>query len=584
MARLDDLPYEVLVLIAKYILNPPHHHQLRLPQIEYLNNFSQCSRRLHAVSIPILYETFDERHHNLFQFCRSIVGNPELARHVKKYVGQRVKPRRSSELSGQASLTSAEVQNLREAVASTGKFLSDADVAGCILQRILGRRSGHFHWEALTAFLLCYLPNLQTLELRSFKLGYESLARAMYVVSMLQHVFHRAAELRKGGKGGNFPLMKVTDVLLLFHTPAESYPLDPIMPLISMCTTKCVIRNLKNPPTQAWYGGPLHFGSSGLTHLELLESSIEQNPGFIGLFPSLKTLVYNDEPRLGNGRSPLPVWLPESLLHLSSCLEVLIVTSTRSRDEDYSALVPFECLRQFEKLRDIAMDETFLLPHYPGVGLFPRVHLTLPRSLERLRLRNCTDKLLDELLLFLNHKEEAVPLLKEVYLCFKKEEIENDHFWALKKLELVEDLARGFGIKFHIDVYAIRDSCRVLWGSSTELLHQEVWRLMGGNKAACEIRQSISSMAPTVGGHFQLFYRKRLRNNMRKGELVEVFPVMFCQVDFGCMHDNQVVNRVITHLCKYSPKLNLHFKQNSLDSAFAENQIADLIVCEWTKS
>jgi len=149
---LNNLPLEITVHVIRQI---EHRYPGDLAAIP------RCCRYLHQVAMPILYSSFTERGVlSMPLFLRTILYRPDLARYVKTF---------------SIYLTIARDHNpsgcpdsdlLRSLKPMIDDQLEDICPGDALFKRSWSRSLiNHRNWDAISALVICLLPNLSTLTL-----------------------------------------------------------------------------------------------------------------------------------------------------------------------------------------------------------------------------------------------------------------------------------------------------------------------------------------------------------------------------------------------------------------------------------
>ena len=167
---LNDLPNEVLNNICAYVETSSYG------QKGDLTSLSRTSRRLHILIEPRLYSSLDDKKQgSLLKYLRTLLETPSLRRHVKVYKGCQTTTVRPVPAGGFSTLYSGryEIANGADLTPLFGDNLKAVRKAVDFITFLAEEKDGDRwlediiagSWHAVTALVLCLLPNLQSLHL-----------------------------------------------------------------------------------------------------------------------------------------------------------------------------------------------------------------------------------------------------------------------------------------------------------------------------------------------------------------------------------------------------------------------------------
>lgn len=404
----NRIPTEALIDIFKYAGVDE--------TISSWRSLASVNQRFNGIVIPMLYSRFDETSRSSVpRFLRTALANPELANHVRIYVG-----------SGIASGESLDVSTLGE---------SDFEACKTIVERMEPRpemvadwmlRIREGNWHALTSILLVLLSNLEDLELigyREDEAGHMRCALGM------------SARLQQSGTTGQFSLEHLTDISLSAPTPQEEYEpygsrLTPEPEYLCFSDTVpfLMLPSVDSVAISRLSSGEMeHNGwAAAISHeplnlrvrdLELNDTCLDMDwlHRFLHHFPLLRRFSYNHVAE-EQGPDFLPQRIGRAIAHLRPCLEELEISSLCEQNGKYTTPREIGSLAGFERLRSIDVEGNILFGDIdPEDWSTPLWNLgdILPGTLESLIIRNFDSQSFD-LRELLPVKEEKFPELKRV--------------------------------------------------------------------------------------------------------------------------------------------------------------------------
>lgn len=422
---IEKLSNEVLHEIAVCLGNL-HRGKVALSQL------ALCSRHLNIITTPILYQTVNQSGEQaLPALLKAILAKPELGNHITTYNAAIVDEDAELDMSAYTDEDFTRCQS-----AMTISHISEHDSEALMTSVRTGQ------WQALTAFLLLSVPNLEVLNMTAYHDIYEYPGYG--VASALQ----RVARLQQNGDISGPSLQKLKTVSVTYYDTENGLSYSDINPFLAIPSVKHF--KVFKFSQEDEYSGHLPTKSHAET-LEIQYSAL--HPGFLTdflrCFPNLKELSYEHAGGIIGCNEFLPQNLGSGIHHLKPCLEMLSASGAAEGDDDDDPMA-IGSLADFEKLTSIDMWEGILLGPERGTGRI-RLAEILPTSLTELKLQQCVWSCLDALEDFLAHAAQSTPLLKIIVIDFGMEWMGAPHHTdAADAARLVEEFdAIGIKLTLH---------------------------------------------------------------------------------------------------------------------------------------
>jgi hypothetical protein len=404
----ERFPDEVLIGIVHYVGLDG--------RVSSWRNLTSVNRTLHCIVTPLLYEQFTEANYSSApKLLRTVLANPNLATGIRRYKGSGIPNAHPQDHVRSLSLLYAAptfIRNLHQSVLEKGGLVEGEFLDVSALQEVdffnfqeTMKRIGcqdrkdwvsdirKGKWHAVTSMLLLLLTNLEELELLEYRHDIEA--------GYLEYALGIAARLQSYTFTSHFSLKHLTRVSLSACPPPQR--MDPFKPLPDpeYLYLADVIPFFKLPSIKsmsisrlvAVEGNdyvPPDFPSKDLKfttrELELTESCLEmwRFAQLLRTFTCLRRLVYN---HVAERVDFLPQEIGRAILHLTPCLEELVVSYAVEENGYNNSPEKIGSLAMFEKLRKIEIEGPILLG-YPSSwdGSMPDIQLCniLPRPLETL--------------------------------------------------------------------------------------------------------------------------------------------------------------------------------------------------------
>ncbi|KAH6668981.1 hypothetical protein B0J14DRAFT_154060 [Halenospora varia] len=336
-----------------------------------LQKLASCSRRLHKITLPVLYSHYREHQEHtdtatkencLQLFLCQILEKPELANYVQVYHGlardnqdfdDNVVDEDYWHDDDSLDMSSLEEKHW-EAISDLLDMVTNHDVDEAAKWGLAIKRGS---WDATTAFLLSILPNLEELEFEGY-----SYTDAVYPYIM--RVLSRAKSKQERGDSGRGSLHKLSRVALEYWDTECGLSLNLLVPYLTL------------PSVESFYGRMLDQSnydeddrSASLRAelklqtktLYLVHSSISQDilEVFFGAFDSLERLIY-DHHTVGNPEFE-PPRVMAALSHLAPTLKELTLLNLDGVGASSYENFPVGSLRGCEKLKKLDMNARMLI-------------------------------------------------------------------------------------------------------------------------------------------------------------------------------------------------------------------------------
>jgi hypothetical protein len=346
---INNLPNEVIVSIIRHV---PAYAKSDFPVVPHcqhsLLQLALCSRSLHALVEPILYEYF---HHNdkspvcaVQLFLRMILVRPDLAQQVK---GIRTMASDSEYDDGRLDVSCFKVEDwarIRNKIEEVDGSTQERD------EWVKDLEKGH--WEAMAALILTLTPNLRILKFKEWPYDdspYPNLMRTLSRARQLQ--VERQAE-------NQFALWNLNKVMQNHYDTEGGLSIDQLAPLLAIPSVKTfwgkMICDEGAADMDEW---PL--SNIDLTHIEelsLFYISMDHDTiiRFLRCFPRLKKLYY----RHGDAgyEDFEPPRLMAALSHLKPHLQDLTIINDNKVARSGIDHYPIGSLSSFKPLRRLQAD------------------------------------------------------------------------------------------------------------------------------------------------------------------------------------------------------------------------------------
>jgi hypothetical protein len=451
---------------------------------------SRVCKDFHTFTEPYLYSRFDQISENgeeLPLLLRTLLEKPHLGHLVKSYVGTCFKA------------TNIEMASYREfsilgshrdsfpllipqlicagiwSFAMPTEWWQDFN-GGPEDFDVWTRQMKNGNWDALTALLLCFLPNIEEFNLFEYASvnGYPFIEAVFKRATWLQNQslpiniespgyqdlyaygeehpeFQKAMRLWKSApkrEDLNFGMTKLRRVNISCNH-AEAYPFVGL--LVHHAFPFLALKSVKKFSGHMMMEGdehiPVHdFQTTDLTihHTAFFEGMSEP---FLASFKSLKRLVSNMDYNFAvaeehwNLYELVPSHVSQAIAHLSDSLEELSLTQEKGTDvigEDPDVFLPLESLTSFGKLRKLEASAEILLGRRPRRPSLPAslrspddVVVTyqsqriqhfismFPESLKYLTITHCDPAILGVIMPFLSSRVGSPQKLVEINLEFR---------------------------------------------------------------------------------------------------------------------------------------------------------------------
>ncbi|KAE9364555.1 hypothetical protein N431DRAFT_388744 [Stipitochalara longipes BDJ] len=387
---LHALPDELLIFVLR-----------QLESRNDLSNLALCSRRFHNLALPVLYSSFKDDGALLrtLPFLSTIVRRPDLVRYVKNVA----------------------IDGRDFALFPPGPFDEDWDPIEAALKRIFEDESldlrvrwrGAFYewenWDAVTALVICLLPNMATLNLPFYP------GHGDHVPKYIPYVISQAAQLQMSNLQPTHYLRKLRQ-LTIANSPKGPTPLDCILPFLklgSLSTFTCFALELfeeyidliKELP--AMDTTQVSFPHSDF-HSVLFAEFLKKLPHLTHL-----SYIHQSDDKYYEPNDFVPPTIREGLMHSKHCLQELTLVNDNEAFELFTwgseppplgSLVEFEKLRQLDATVYTLVGRAYTLRsgHSQNDEVRSAINLSLsemnvqfveslPQSLEGLVVRNCAE-------------------------------------------------------------------------------------------------------------------------------------------------------------------------------------------------
>ncbi|KAH8671832.1 hypothetical protein BGZ60DRAFT_537282 [Tricladium varicosporioides] len=336
-----------------------------------LRRLASCSRRLHKITLPVLYSHYREHQEytdtatkeNCLQlFLCQILERPELAKYVQVWHG-----------------LARDNQNLEDNINEDYWYDDNPldmsrleqkhwDAIHDLLTLVTNHNNDeskkwasaikHGSWDAVTALLLSVLPNLEELE-------FEGYSYTDTVYPYLTRVLSRAKTDQDLGNTGPGSLHRLRRVALEYWDTESGLFLDPLIPYLTLPSVKSFYGRMLNQSTYDDDNdrlAPLRAGLKLHTKtLYLVHSSISQSifEVFFSAFDRLERVIY-DHHTVGNPKFE-PPRIMAALAHLAPTLKELTLLNLEGVGASSYENYPVGCLRKYEKLKKLDMNAGMLI-------------------------------------------------------------------------------------------------------------------------------------------------------------------------------------------------------------------------------
>jgi hypothetical protein len=400
---LSTLPDELLIQITA-----------QMEDTKILARLCLCSRRFSKVARPALYSCFRQTGPTALPFfLRTILSkeNGHLALLVKKYVGS---TRNSSRLN--MSVLTDENRACIEEILET---ICDNRCPESMWRVWL---YGRQNWDAVTAFTLSLLPNLESIDMLAY--GSEN------CYPFIQNVLSRAAKLQDENSRSLYSMQRLNTVSLQHHDMKCGLGMHYIMPFLDLRSVKDFKGHMVSDANYQWDPTSTFDTSSvSITYSNIDAISLQR---FLRHFTSLRKFEYEHAGAIVGGSDLVPTAIGRGLSHLTESLEELDVTNWDLNwmgSEDTDSFEPISSLAEFQRLRTIeatayvllgkeevpTADGAFGWPWYTDEAVQNFIE-SLPVSLEHLVIKDCSVAIFDCLARWLD--EGIPPKLKSVKVVF----------------------------------------------------------------------------------------------------------------------------------------------------------------------
>ncbi|KAF4629283.1 hypothetical protein G7Y89_g8859 [Cudoniella acicularis] len=423
---LNFLSDELLLEVVKYVgcsKKEPKYGGIAPNGPKRLLNLAQCSRRLHRITIPVLYSHFRQSESGgskaLPQFMCRIFATPELASCVQVYHCAARDSQWDDNSLDMSAVGEQDWDRITQALNKTMDFNEEATEAW-----LSSIKAGD--WDAITALLISTFPNLEELEFDSWSYTDEVYPRIIRTLT-------RAKEMQDRGETGPLAMPKLRRVSLEYWDTENGLTIRLLLPFLKIPSVRTfygrMIEDENVEPTDDgnpnWFNAGLAFQTK---RLYMYHSSIDlaSLALFLNCFPSLEIFHYK------NGAAGYASFEPPRLMAALQPLKPTL-QELRVLDEEQHGIANFEgyplgSLTEFTKLRHIDVNSTMMIgledPNNPGASdVFPQGQIltdAVPQSLEILRLRGCGVWVPLPMLDLIEHKETYCPLLTYVDLGWEK--------------------------------------------------------------------------------------------------------------------------------------------------------------------
>lgn len=401
---LSALPDELLIQITN-----------QMEDTKILARLCLCSRRFSKVARPALYSSFRQTGRTALPFfLRTILSkeNSHLALHVRKYVG-------STRISSKLDMSVLTKENRARIEQILGSICDSQHPESIWKIWLFGRAN----WDAVTAFTLSLLPNLESVDMLAY--GTEN------CYPFIQNVLSRAAKLQDEKSRSLYSMQRLTTVSLQHHDMKSGLGMHYIMPFLDLKSVKNFKGHMVSDANYQWDPDSTFDTSNvSITYSNIDAISLQR---FLRHFTSLRRFEYEHAGAIIGNADLVPTAIGRGLSHLKRSLEELEVTNWDINwmiSDDDDSFEPISSLAEFERLRTVEATAYVLLgkeemPQADGGGYgwpwysdeaVQNFIESLPVSLEYLVIKDCSVAIFDCLARWLD--EGIPPKLKRVKVIF----------------------------------------------------------------------------------------------------------------------------------------------------------------------
>jgi hypothetical protein len=480
---LTDLADELLVSIAEFInlyIEAPSAEREPQNFSGSLLNFALVSKRLCRICEPVLYSNVQQSASKpLFPVLRTILTRPDLAHHVRVFQSSAIEIRQIPAHPGismsfrandswkplvVAAVHSVKLKNNEYFPTDHELHLGETEATRWVKDVERGS------WNATVALTIAYLPSIEIIRLAEWSNKLEE--RCSYIVKMMK----RARILQTQRIRIPMALFNLRTVSLCFRKwEVKGFDLEQLFPFLelpslrSLTAQKLFEDSFLSVQHKSW------VVLSNITSLCLLDAWIQPHilESFLRYIPSIQTFNYQH----GNTRHPVdddrgqtfedyrsmssfepPRMLPVLQSFKSSLRELTVRNEIDDSMLSLLSSLPIGRLLDFPKLRYMKMSAALLRGGTRRLARneyqrFPKLPECVPSSLEHLCICDIRDyEVIESLIDLLNEKENIVPNLIRVELCWSKKKVDHPLFdmsnSSSGKVSTPESLCINFGIEF----------------------------------------------------------------------------------------------------------------------------------------
>ncbi|PVH88975.1 hypothetical protein DL98DRAFT_580521 [Cadophora sp. DSE1049] len=400
---LQNLSDELLLEIVKFVKVGGRNKDL--------SQLALCSQRLNGITTPLLYrDIFQTEPQALPSLLRTILNKPHLGDYVVTYEATEFE-NVQLDIFG---FTEEDLNSCKDSISRTTTSEDESFSWFC--------RAEEGEWQALTTILLLNLPNLKAFNIASYN-NFRLEVVDGIDPGAIGSLFGKAAALQNSGDKSLGALNSLEMVSVAYADTEMGLSFEDVIPFLKLPSVKTFkvymldgIADVESMPGNEF----------NTRKLELGYSSIEPDAftQFLPCFASLEILSYQHAGAIVGCSEFLPRSFGAGIQHLKHCLKSLEIFGTPEYTDDERAL-GIGSLRAFESLVSISTEQKILLG--PDLVLDQEseddeepVHLldVVPKSLVRLRLRQCRLGIMDEFEGVLEQKDRATPNLEHVAFRF----------------------------------------------------------------------------------------------------------------------------------------------------------------------
>ncbi|KUJ21377.1 uncharacterized protein LY89DRAFT_730157 [Mollisia scopiformis] len=403
---LEALSNELLVEIAEWV-NETCDTQTLL-------DLALCSRRLNAVATPIMYQSFHSGHRDVLPvFLRTLLAKPELGLRVQSFSApMHAHWDRRGYMSGYGN------EDFMRAQAAVESIYHALPVDGGVQMWMARISTGN--WHALAALAFFHMPNLRDIEISQYDVldPYDGILDRGYL-----HSIPATLDFLADSKDH---LNSLERIEILPYDPLYGFNFKSIWSFfrsnsVKTVTISCVVGADLDDQASRYETEEIDFKRSCCSGEPMIR--------FLRCFPQLKAFSYEhlegpidyvefDAPRFG-----------QAIAHLKPCLEYLHI-SNGGYDElvlNQPHLGTIGSLSGFRALEILEIDADTILGLYHGNAGDPdelssganarrKLYKLLPRCLEYLHLRNCSNSIVGQLWDVIDWKKKADASLSSSFI------------------------------------------------------------------------------------------------------------------------------------------------------------------------